>query len=32
MEGESRVTRTIIEELHSLYMQGDQMEAECGVT
>ena len=32
MEGESGVTRSIIDELHSLYIQGDQMEGESGVT
>ena len=32
MEGESGVTRSIIDELHSWYMQGDQMEDESGVT
>ena len=32
MEGESGVTRIIIGELHSSYIQGDQMEGECGVT
>ena len=28
MEGESGVTRSIIDELHSLDLQGDQMEGE----
>ena len=32
MEGESGVTRSIIEELHSSDIQGDQMEGESGVT
>ena len=32
MEGESGVTRSIIDELHSSYIQGDQMEGESGVT
>ena len=32
MEGKSGVTRTIIEELHSLDIQGDQREGESGVT
>ena len=32
MEGESRVTRGIIDELHSLDVQGDQMEGESCVT
>ena len=32
MEGESGVTRSIIDELHSLDIQGDQMEGESGVT
>ena len=32
MEDESGVTRTIIDELHSSYIQGDQMEVESGVT
>ena len=31
MEGESRVTRRIIGELHSLEIQGEQMEGESGV-
>ena len=31
MAGKSGVTRSIIEELHSLDIQGDQMEGECGV-
>ena len=32
MEGEIGVTRSIIDELHSWDMQGDQMEDESGVT
>ena len=32
MEGESGVTRGIIDELHSSDIQGDQMEDESGVT
>ena len=32
MEGESGVTRSIINELHSSDIQGDQMEGEIGVT
>ena len=32
MEGESGVTRSIIHELHSSVIQGDQMEGETGVT
>ena len=32
MEGESGVIRSIIDELHSLEIQGDQMEGESGVT
>ena len=32
MEGASRVTRSMIDELHSWYMQGHQMEGENGVT
>ena len=32
MEGESRFTRSIIDELHSGDIQGDQMEGESGVT
>ena len=32
MEGESAVTRCIIDELHSSDIQGDQMEGEGGVT
>ena len=32
MERESGVTRSIIEELHSSDIQGDQMEGESGVT
>ena len=31
MEGESGVTRSIIDELHSPDIQGDQMEDESGV-
>ena len=30
MEGESGVTRNIIDELHSADIQGDQMEGESG--
>ena len=32
MEDESGVTRSIIDDLHSLDIQGDQMEGESGVT
>ena len=32
MEGESGVTRRIIDELHSSYIQGDQREGESGAT
>ena len=32
MEGESGVTGSIINELHSLHIQGDQMEGEIVVT
>ena len=32
MEGESGVTGSIIDELHSWYILGDQMESESGVT
>ena len=32
MEGESGVTRSIIDGLHSRDMQGDQMEGESGVS
>ena len=32
MEGESGVTRSIIQELHSWDIQGDEMEGESGVT
>ena len=32
MEGETGVTRIVIDELHSLDIQGDQMEDESGVT
>ena len=31
MEGESGVTRSIIDKLHSSDIQGDQMEGESGV-
>ena len=31
MEGESGITRTIIDELHSADIQGDEMESESGV-
>ena len=31
MEGESGVTRSIIDELHSWVIQGDQMEGDSGV-
>ena len=31
MKSESGVTQTIIDELHSLYIQGDQIEGESGV-
>ena len=31
MEGESGVTRSIIDELHARHIQGDQMEGERGV-
>ena len=31
MEGESGVTRNIMDELHSSDIQGDQMEGESGV-
>ena len=31
MEGESGVTRSFIDELHSSGIQGDQMEGESGV-
>ena len=31
MEGESGVTRSIIDEIHSSDIQGDQMECESGV-
>ena len=31
-EDESGVTRSIIDQLHSSYIQGDQMERESGVT
>ena len=30
MEGESGLTRTVIDEIHSLYIQGDQMEGGSG--
>ena len=32
MEGESSVTRSIIDEYHSSIIRGDQMEVESGVT
>ena len=32
MEGESGVTRIVIDEFHSSDMEGDQMEGESGVT
>ena len=32
MEGESGGTRSIIDERHSLDIQGDQMEVESGIT
>ena len=32
MEGEIAVTRSIIDELHSSDIQGDQMEGESGIT
>ena len=32
MEGEGGVTRSIIDEIHSWDIQGDQMEDESGVT
>ena len=32
MEGESGVSRSIIDELHSWDIQGDEMEGEAGVT
>ena len=32
MEGESGVTRSIIDELNTLDIQGDEMEGESGVT
>ena len=32
MEGKSRVTRSIFDELHSWYNQGDETEGESGVT
>ena len=32
MEGESGVTRSILDELHSSDIEGDQMEGESGVT
>ena len=31
MEGECCVTRSIIDQLHSLYIEGDQMGGESGV-
>ena len=32
MEGESGVTRSVFDEIHSWDIQGDQMEGESGVT
>ena len=32
MAGESGVTRSVIDELHSWYIQRDQMKSESGVT
>ena len=32
MEGENGVTRSIVDELHSWDIQGDEMEGESGVT
>ena len=32
MEGESGIARSIIDELHSLDIQGDQMEGQSGVS
>ena len=32
MEGETCVTRSIVDELHSLDIHGDEMEGESGVT
>ena len=32
MEGESGVTRSIIDQVHSSDIQGDQLEGESGVT
>ena len=32
MEGEYGVTRSIFDELHAWYIQGDQKEGEIGVT
>ena len=32
MEGESRFNRSMIDELHSLDIQGDQIEGESGFT
>ena len=32
MEGEGNVTRSIIDQLHSSYIQGDRMEGEIGFT
>ena len=32
MEGESGVIRTIIDDIHSSHIQGDQMKGESGVT
>ena len=32
MEDESGTTRSVIDELHSSEIQGDQIDGECGVT
>ena len=32
MQGESGITRSIMDDPHSSYIQGDQMEGESGVT
>ena len=32
MEGKSGVSRSIIDEVHSLYVEGNQMEGDSGVT
>ena len=32
MEGESGVSRSIVDELHSWYIQGDEIKGESGVT